>query len=79
MDQRKVAKTRELIGCGFYDDPEVLDGVLDRCAEAIMHSRRVSRAKRTRTRPLSELPAGRRDRVKVRLTRRRPCAATVGG
>jgi hypothetical protein len=36
MNRHMVTKTRELIACGFYDDPEILEVLWERCLEAIL-------------------------------------------
>lgn len=78
MDQRRVAKTRELIDCGFYDDPEILDVLFEHCVEAILYDRRRSRTKETRAHVISELTTGRANRARVRLMGRKRCAAAAG-
>jgi hypothetical protein len=78
MDQRKVEKTRELIDCGFYDDPEILDALLERCVGAIIRDENRSPAKGTHAPAISQPPTERANHAGVRLLRRRTCAATVG-
>ena len=77
-DQRRVAQTRELIDCGFYDDPEILDVLLEHCIEAILRGEKHSRAKETHAPAISQLPTGRADRARVRLMGRKRCAAAAG-
>ncbi len=78
MDQHKIEKMQGLIERGFYDDPGILAVLLDRCIEAIMRDENGSRAKETHVPAISRSRAGRADRVRVRPTRRKRCAAAAG-
>jgi hypothetical protein len=65
VDRLKVTKTRELLDAGFYDDPEVLDALLNRCLEAILRGVSQSPAKKAHARIVSAPPARRGDRRPV--------------
>ncbi len=78
MDQRKIEKIQGLIERGFYEDPGTLAVLLDRCIEAIIRDENGFRAKETQAPVISRPRAGRADRVRVRPTRRKRCAAAVG-
>ena len=78
VDQYKVTKSRELIDCGFYDDPEILDVLFEHCVEAILYNMRRSRTRETRAHALSRLPTGRANRARVRLMGHKRCAAVAG-
>jgi len=77
VDRHKVTKTRELIDCGFYDDPEVLDMLLDRCIEAITRDVNHSSAKQARAPVLSDFPPKRIGRICARLMKRKRYAVTA--
>jgi hypothetical protein len=78
MDQRRIKRIQGLIERGFYDDPGILAVLLDRCIEAITRAENGSRAKKTHAPAGSRPRAGRADRVGVRPTRRKKCAAAAG-
>jgi hypothetical protein len=78
MDHRKIEKIRGLIERGFYDDPEILAVLLNRCIGAILRDENGFRAKGTHAPAISRPQAGRADRVRVRPTRRNRCAAAAG-
>jgi hypothetical protein len=78
MDQRKIEKIQGLIERGFYDDPGILAVLLHRCIETIIRGENGFRAKETHAPAISRPRAGRAERVRVRPTRRKRCAAAPG-
>jgi hypothetical protein len=78
VDQGKVTKTRERIDCGFYDDPEILNVLMDCCIDALMREVNRSAAQETRAHVIPALPIGRAHRVQVRPMGRNRCAAAMG-
>ena len=69
-----MTKARELIDCGFYDDPEVLDALIDCCMEAITRDVNRSPAKQVHARIAPQFVA--RVKKSPRLTKK-TCAARV--
>jgi hypothetical protein len=77
VDRYKVTKTRELIDCGFYDDPEILNVLFEHCVEAILYDMSRSRARETRAHVIAKLPTGYANRARVRPMRRKRWATVA--
>lgn len=79
MDRPNVTKTRELIGAGFYDDPEVLDILIDRCLEKILSRVYPSAAQAPHARIVSAPSARRGNRRAGQPTARTRSVAKLSG
>ena len=66
MDRPKVTKIRGWIKSGFYDDPEILDAVVDHCIEAIVREIDRSATQETHAQAIAALPTERARRPRVR-------------
>ena len=78
VDRHKVTTARERIDSGFYDDPEILDALMDRCIEAIVCEMNRSAARATRAQVIAALPTGRAHRARVRPAGRKRYAVAAG-